>query len=242
VLNAALSGGPENAQQGTALALIGRGADVHRSDRRGRTALHAAAFFGCHDALLALLARGAAANAVDTLGLPPIFFAVALGNADCVRSLLQVEPFAAREYRVSLPPGFSFGAPPTAADAATPLETAALTSTATATPTSTSSCKFTPIRPMPSARTVRTGAPSPTEESELVGYSLLHVASGCGRARVCEVLCALGAEVDAPLPISGRTALILACAYERDETLTVLLNAGATLQACDRYVVFSFGT
>lgn len=45
--------------------LLDSGADVERRDRRGRTPLHVAAFFGNHAAMRALVAAGADSNALE---------------------------------------------------------------------------------------------------------------------------------------------------------------------------------
>lgn len=69
--------------------LLGRGADVHVRDHKGKTALHRASqanFLQCADVLLA---AGASIDAADEKGETPLFDAVRAGRRDMVRHLLE---------------------------------------------------------------------------------------------------------------------------------------------------------
>ena len=69
--------------------LLGRGADVHVRDHKGKTALHRASqanFLQCADVLLA---AGASIEATDDRGETPLFDAVRAGRRDMVRHLLE---------------------------------------------------------------------------------------------------------------------------------------------------------
>lgn len=68
--------------------LLSAGVDVNAKEERGRTALHAAAKFGCRKAMQALLSAGADVNAIDEEGQSVLQAAVSTGRADNVEFLI----------------------------------------------------------------------------------------------------------------------------------------------------------
>jgi len=69
------------------LRFVGAGLRVDRRDKRGRTALHAAAKRGSVAIIEALVAAGAALEARDERGMTPFLLATAHGNSAAARAL-----------------------------------------------------------------------------------------------------------------------------------------------------------
>ena len=70
-------------------ALLQGGASVDAKDRKGQTALHAAALRGSTAALLALLRGGASVGAKDFEGVTVLYSAAFQGRVESVRALVQ---------------------------------------------------------------------------------------------------------------------------------------------------------
>ena len=77
-------------------------------------------------------------------------------------------------------------------------------------------------------------ATSPGDRRLFQGFTALHFAAGYGRAAVCRVLLAAGAQTAAPLG-RGQTPLHWAARYGHTEAVQALLEANASVAATDNY-------
>ncbi|GEM_PF-1881241 len=185
--------------------LVEKGADPNSTDRRGRTALHAAVGAGSVEMTAFLLKRGAHADARSGTdkeygragGRTPLHVACGNGDRDLARRLIEA------------------GAPLDAGDerGRTPLHEAAMAGAdATA------------------AFLVKRGADPNVGDEE--GKTPLHGAARAGSGKTLRALIANGAVVDAT-DKKGRTALHIAVEEGRQDVLEILLDKGADPSLCD---------
>jgi ankyrin repeat protein len=70
-------------------ALIARGASIHARDRRGKTALAHAAYYGRLEVMDELISRGANVHERDDIGLTPLAHAALMGQQAAIELLLR---------------------------------------------------------------------------------------------------------------------------------------------------------